>query len=469
MFNICKFPKIYISNNFTSIKQINKKYKTNFKIDNLKEDNKNKVFDDNNIEINNRRTKLILDIFNKKYDSNLLIQNKYDLDIGFTNYVLAVYFQVNKKYQLMKYYYLISIENNFTESMYNLAVYYKNIETDYFLMKKYYLLAIENLCANSMYDIAEYYFNHENNIELAINYYLLSLINGLEKAFDFLLLRCNLYELYNALFRINNKNQNELIQQKLIQIKGRKFYYQRIEDIEKNYSINIKDYYSEEKYNLILNIFNDEYLGSEDINEINDDVELNILGIYYSYKIKNNLLMKKYYERSIELGNVISMHNLASYYYINEKDFEKAREYYEMAVERNFISSIFGLSLYYINIKKNKGKMLELILYATSLDNFDLLNILNRHYNKLEIYNILINYSEKNKIINEAIKYLKKFNIVKIYENKITLFTRLNNVKECNICYENELHINLECGHDVCKNCYCIITKCPYRCLNNIA
>lgn len=40
------------------------------------------------------------------------------------------------------------------------------------------------------------------------------------------------------------------------------------------------------------------------------------------------------------------------------------------------------------------------------------------------------------------------------YIVKKGLFTRLNNVHECVICYEKKLNICLDCGHEVCLSCY---------------
>ena len=41
-----------------------------------------------------------------------------------------------------------------------------------------------------------------------------------------------------------------------------------------------------------------------------------------------------------------------------------------------------------------------------------------------------------------------------IYENKKNLFTQLNHVVECGICYDIKLNIDLNCGHCVCTSCY---------------
>ena len=52
---------------------------------------------------------------------------------------------------------------------------------------------------------------------------------------------------------------------------------------------------------------------------------------------------------------------------------------------------------------------------------------------------------------DEIISYLEKIN------------NNLSNIKECIICYEHDIHIDMYCGHEICINCYCNITKCYYR------
>lgn len=47
------------------------------------------------------------------------------------------------------------------------------------------------------------------------------------------------------------------------------------------------------------------------------------------------------------------------------------------------------------------------------------------------------------------------------YINKISLFTKLNHVTDCPICYENKLNIDLRCGHTFCKDCYVRISDKP--------
>ena len=47
------------------------------------------------------------------------------------------------------------------------------------------------------------------------------------------------------------------------------------------------------------------------------------------------------------------------------------------------------------------------------------------------------------------------------YINKISLFTKLNHVTDCPICYEEKVNIDLRCGHTFCTDCYVRINDKP--------
>ena len=76
------------------------------------------------------------------------------------------------------------------------------------------------------------------------------------------------------------------------------------------------------------------------------------------------------------------------------------------------------------------------------------------NYKLIKFYKILKNITYKNDILLNKIEQLKKNDEIIFYENKISLFKKFNNVKECIVCYENKLHINRECDHEICEDCY---------------
>jgi TPR repeat protein len=59
---------------------------------------------------------------------------------------LAVSYEIQKKYEKAKKYYLMAIEKGNSNSMNSLAIYYHEIEKNYDEAKKYYLMAIEKGC-----------------------------------------------------------------------------------------------------------------------------------------------------------------------------------------------------------------------------------------------------------------------------------------------------------------------------------
>jgi len=78
-------------------------------------------------------------------------------------------------------------------------------------------------------------------------------------------------------------------------------------------------------------------------------------------------------------------------------------------------------------------------------------------------------YEEKNNItdnnllsqVHNLIRETKDYNTLK---NKIQLFTQLNHITDCGVCYETKLNINMDCGHCVCVACYLQLYKkeCPF-------
>jgi hypothetical protein len=114
-------------------------------------------------------------------------------------------------------------------------------------------------------------------------------------------------------------------------------------------------------------------------------------------------------------------------------------------------------------------EMKKYYLMATYKGNCIAMNSLENYYkNKVLIFDDLLKtIKNKNKLITRKINELKQTKYIIIYENKIRLFKKLNNYNKYVICLEDGvLNINLDCGHEVCVECYKSITKCHYKCLN---
>ena len=67
-------------------------------------------------------------------------------------------------------------------------------------------------------------------------------------------------------------------------------------------------------------------------------------------------------------------------------------------------------------------------------------------------------------MIKQKINELKKNSYeIKVFQNKINVFTRLKNYKNCSVCLsEDVLNIILNCGHEICIECYEPNMKCYY-------
>jgi len=137
-------------------------------------------------------------------------------------------------------------------------------------------------------------------------------------------------------------------------------------------------------------------------------------------------------------------------------------KYFWMAVDKNDIESIYELLEYYnkINDCENIKKCLEKLIECCETLNKDI------DYEKiplsfLKMYSILKSINNpKIQIVNYMNEMIKNKNI-RIYNNKINLFTSLNNIVECPICYETKVNIDLECSHCFCIDCYVEIYKNP--------
>jgi hypothetical protein len=151
------------------------------------------------------------------------------------------------------------------------------------------------------------------------------------------------------------------------------------------------------------------------------------LGYYYQFTEKDYELMKKYYFMAIELKHSLAMYYLGYYYQFTEKDYELMKKYYFMAIELKHSLAMYNL--------KNS-------------------------INKWELYNTLYEIENKNELITNTIVELE--NNIKIIKCKEKINDKNIIPKECIVCYENKMNINLDnCMHELCLSCYCNIRNCP--------
>jgi TPR repeat protein len=117
------------------------------------------------------------EIFNK-YNYNIHLIELKTNDVMKNHWNGNYYRDIEKDYKKMKYYYLTAIEEDYINSMNNLAIYYEEIEKNYLKMKYYYLTAIEKGSKDSMNNLANYYREIEKDYEKMKQYYLMAIEKG---------------------------------------------------------------------------------------------------------------------------------------------------------------------------------------------------------------------------------------------------------------------------------------------------
>jgi hypothetical protein len=120
---------------------------------------------------------------------------------------------------------------------------------------------------------------------------------------------------------------------------------------------------------------------------------------------------------------------MASCSFNNVQDYEKMGEYYEMSIkmEENQIDKV------------NDGFI---------------------GFNTIKLVGLLEKMNQT-KEIKQRLYVLKNKKEYLIYMNKISLFTKLQHIQECAICYETKLNIDIKCGHTFCVDCYPLLLKKP--------
>lgn len=220
-----------------------------------------------------------------------------------------------------------------------------------------------------------------------------------------------------------------------------------------------------------LNIYDNEH------NIINDLKQaINIHGSYAQalaiYLEKNNFpndVIESNYLYSIKHDDTSGpLINLADFYK-SKKMFSKMVIILNRAVLKfNDINAMVLLALYYA-MNNNFGNSKKYYILAVVSDSPDKKFDLDMGIDSVELIKIteLINQEnldKNNRIYNEIISLSNDRKNILIYNNKIRLFTELNYIVECGICFETKLNLNLNCGHIVCKDCYLhlIFCKCPF-------
>ena len=221
--------------------------------------------------------------------------------------------------------------------------------------------------------------------------------------------------------------------------------------------------------------YNNDYFNLEDDSNVYVEKKvtkmLEILGNYYDNLIhpteETNQNIIKYNLLAIERGSINSMFNLGHYYY-ECNDYDNMFKYYFMAVELRDIDTMFELAIYYQKIKDFDNMIKYYIMALEETKNPDSKGIVvndgKKYFDLFNLKEELEKIENKSSILIEALQEINCIKQIMVFENKKKLFKSFNHIIECGICYETKLHIDLNCGHCCCIDCYPRLYKspCPY-------
>lgn len=192
---------------------------------------------------------------------------------------------------------------------------------------------------------------------------------------------------------------------------------------------------------------------------------LESVAIYYDDE-HNFELSSYYYNIAINMGSIMAMFNLGHHLY-EQKDFENMQKYYLMAIEFDDIDSMFEMAIYSQEIEDRENftkYYLMAIEHKYSYTGNKLMNDGIKDFDLFNVKSILDSIENPSCAVVKQINLLRNNKFICIYDNKVNLFTKLNNIIECGICYETKLNIDLNCGHCCCLDCYPKLYSkpCPY-------
>lgn len=157
----------------------------------------------------------------------------------------------------------------------------------------------------------------------------------------------------------------------------------------------------------------------------------------YWKKLGNDPMMIVHLMTAIRVYRCMYAMVYLALHYAKHRQHETAQMYYEMAVQR----------------AREHPCQFELETYVETVELVKLMEFIHdggwdRH---TIVYTAL------------ASEHAQRREIV-IYQTKVRLFTSLNHIAECGVCFDHALHLNLTCGHCVCTDCYLRLAgkTCPF-------
>jgi hypothetical protein len=343
-------------------------------------------------------------------------------------FYLGHYYDEHKDISKMLEYYKRAAELNDIDAIFNLGIHYSELN-NFEESVRWFEKGIQLQDPDCMCKMAQYYnmLNDDDNVK---KYYLLAISLNSIKAFHLL----------GLWYSCNNEYDNMAY----YYIKGINIYKEGKHWQKKNSENYVYHEYShkiEEEYNL---------------NTVRKMMEQT--ASYYDDEMHDLINAAKYYKMAVEKKSISGMYNLGRINY-ELNNVTEMKKYFLMGIENNDIDCMFELSIYYqdINDMENMSKY-----YIMALDEKNSIrhykgNFINdgeRDFNMFKVKKILESIPTPSESVTKKLINLRSKREIIIFENKKNLFTQLNHVVECGICYDIRLNINLNCGHCCCIDCY---------------
>lgn len=358
------------------------------------------------------------------------LQNAIDMESVDALFYMGHFCEEKDDYENMLSYYKKAAESNHLDAIYNLAYYYKE-KKDHGEQIKWLMKGIELKDPDCMCDLARCYekIGIDDNVK---KYYTMAIDLHYLKAY---------YDL--GLWYSKNESRYEMARHFIFAINA--------------YTMN-KHLKNKEHKNIPIDENNNIDLVKKMMVQV---------GNYYDDDLSDTKNAIKYYKMAAEKNSIESLYNLGRIYY-EKMEYEKMEKYLLIGIDLKDIDCMYELAIYYQNINDfdnmKKYYLMALSEKTNTPHQKKSVNDGEIDFNLFKVKHILETIEEPSIVVKEKLKTIRSKKEIMIFENKKKLFTQLNNIIECGICYEVKLNIDLNCGHCCCEDCYPRLynKSCPF-------
>lgn len=311
-----------------------------------------------------------------------------------------------------------------------LGLYHKLKTKNYKKMKEYFLQGVELKDNYSMYELAIYYETIELDENKSKHYHKMNVLNNTSPDI-----------LYALGCECETKQQY---------VEAKKYYY---EALDKNFNEAIINLYG-----ILISIDNDDVNAKKLLkNEMQKKNSYATLIIARFYEAKNNIkMMHKFYLMAIKEKNISAILDYCEI--IQHQNPKKYVEYLKIAVENNSSKAMFKLFEFYDDNNDNFNANYYLNMSVENGNN-NAYNVIRETYtNDILLFNYLSKLNQTSYVSNKLLILQNTSLVCKKYQQNI------NNIHECIICFEIDVHIPFDCSHEICYNCHVKLKSCPFRC-----